>query len=317
MPITVQCTEFDNSRHEYLEHEARGVDYLPILRQELDEQCAYYAQHSTLAELKSLRQECELLMLELQSWAQSARSDADRKFVCDVRHQVQQQLADLGVPVLNAEHIHVYLAGDDRACLTLGGQDSDVRLIYMRQDFGECVRQAVCQYAEQQRHRQQERLAPLLVMQQTLAGIRSSEVELDPARILRCVVSPLLGATSNYLTALIRRAAGQSARIPRCYSPEVDARYLDFIGSLAHVAAPLIMMGNGQTVYYAFQISIPSEGQMQVSWDPIGSRSYLYSHVFDVSQSWADELRLWFASSCLSEVKRLKDMELAIRASTL
>ena len=72
------------------------------------------------------------------------------------------------------------------------------------------------------------------------------------------------------------------------------------------MTAPLVMAGDGKTVLFRFALSIPRKGEIEVSWDAFNCRNYLYAHTFAVQQDYRDELRTWWATSCMLEMKRLK-----------
>ena len=90
------------------------------------------------------------------------------------------------------------------------------------------------------------------------------------------------------------------------FDPELNQCYRQFVEDLAQVTAPLVMAGNGKIVLFRFALSIPKKGEISVSWDAFNCRNYLYSRTFAVQQDYLDDLRSWWATSCMMEMKRLK-----------
>ena len=90
------------------------------------------------------------------------------------------------------------------------------------------------------------------------------------------------------------------------FDPELNLCYKQFVEDLAQVTAPLVMAGDGKTVLFRFALSIPKKGEISVSWDAFNCRNYLYGHTFAVLQDYLDDLRSWWATSCIMEMKRLK-----------
>ena len=312
--ITVQCTEFDNARHDYLEYLDRGEDYLPVLRSMLEAEYDYYADSCTPEELKKLQQNCETFLFEVESWARSSRMTDDREFVRDVRRKVSEEFSARNAVQPDSEMISVYLAGDDDACLSIGDNDSGCRFVYSRANFDECIRLAVAQYIENQEEKKRSSIGLLVKMQQALSSARTMSVAPSPSRIKRCICAQVFGQYADYIDDLIGFYTGKKKRRKsKVFSADIDQLYQQFISYLIEVVSPLIMHGDDQSVCYSFQVSIPQEGKISVSWDAPSCTNYLYAQTFDIAKNPHDELRIWWSSSCMSEMKRLKEKEIEIR----
>lgn len=313
--FNVEVTEFDNLRNEYLHQESEGIDFMAMLEAQLaSEYQAYRTEAPTEAD--AYLAEGRALIDQLRAWAASPQHDADSAFRIEAARLTLAEARRQGFELKEDDRAWVYLAGDDRVCLHFGSDTDSVRLVYMRDGFDECAREAVKRLQQQRHKRQREVFDTLRLMQQTLLESRSNDTPLNPRRIERAFVSYTIGYQSDYLGNLIRRISGrqnkrrnnsaEAAGIP----PSMDMCYKSFVEALAQTAAPLIMTGTGKTPLFRFVISIVEEGRISVSWDSYNSKTYLYGRTFDVTDATSLEaLRAWWATSSMQEMKRLKEIE--------
>lgn len=315
MDIIVEVTEFDNLRNEYLQQEAAGEDYVPMLEAQLaSEYEAYLAEAPE--EAAAFRAEGRALIDQLKAWAASPQHQADCACRSEAVRLTWAEAARQGFERQADDEAWVYLAGDDHICLHFGSDTDSVRLVYMRDGIEECAREAVSRLRQQREERQREVADTLRQMQERLLASRHNDLPLDRRRIERAFTSYSLGVGPDYLGALIRRVSGRrSQRRGTCAADvgipaELDACYAAFVEALAQTAAPLLMTGDGKRPLFRFVLNIPAEGRMSVAWDSTNSKTNLYSRTFDVTADGCrGALRAWWATSTMQEMKRLKEMQ--------
>ena len=301
--LVVEVTEFDNLRNEYLQHEGEGVDYVAMLEAQLVSEYGAYREEDP-DEAEAYLKEGTALVDELRAWASSPLHDVDRDFRERARTLVEEEIERQGFEKQEDDLVWVYLAGEEYACLHFGNETDNVRLVYTREGIEECAREAVSMLAAQRRDRRKEVLDILHSMQMSLLTARENKgVTLEKSRVEMAFYPSMVSERTELVERLIGVASGKEDAL-------VDAQYASFVRELALTVTPLLMAGNGASPLFRFVMSIPAEGKMSVAWDSYNCKSYLYGKTFDVTTDVRNELKSWWASSCLMEMKRLKDLEL-------
>ncbi len=303
---TVEVTEFDNLRNEYMQHEAAGVDYIRMLQAQLMSEYQGYLDEDPAAAEDYLT-EGQSLIQELTQWAKSERHQADKDFVAyTLRHLEEEKLSQHFVPQPD-DQAWVYLAGDQYVCLHYGNATDSVRLVYTRTGVLDCITEAVRQLREKREARENELRHTLQMMQDALLMAQDNTKELEYKRLLRSFHCSMIGYKATFLEETIRQVAtGKKNNKGKGFDAALNQNYLQFINDLAQVTSPLVMAGDNQTVLFRFALSIPQKGEINVSWDTFNCRNYLYGHTFNVTQDYIPDLRSWWATSCMLEMKRLK-----------
>lgn len=304
--FTVEVTEFDNLRNEYMQHEAAGEDYIRMLEAQLMSEYQSYLDEDPAAAEDYLAAGKSLIK-ELSDWALSDRHKADKDFVAyTLRHLEEEVQSQHFIPQPD-DQAWVYLAGEQYVCLHYGNEIDSARLVYTRDGVQECIVEAVKQLREKREAREAELQRTLKEMQQALMLSQNNTKPLDYKRLLRSFHCPMIGYKSTFLEETIRLVAtGKKGTKGKGFDPTLNQRYQQFIEDLAIVTSPLVMAGDNKTVYFRFVLSIPKKGEITVSWDTFNCKNYLYGHTFSVGQDYMSDLRSWWATSCMLEMKRLK-----------
>ena len=318
--FTVEVTEFDNLRNEYMQYEAAGEDYVGMLDAKLMSEYRSYVEEDPVAAEDYLA-EGKALIKALTDWAQSDRHQIDIDFVAYTLQQLEEEVGRQHFTPQPDDRAWVYLAGEQNICLHYGNDTDSVRLVYTREGVNECIAEAVKMLHTKRKAREAELRETLLKMQEALQHSQNNMRKLDRSRILRCFHCPIIAYKVSFLEEIIKetsqrdskktgneenKTTGQRVNKSKGFEPELNQRYAQFVEDLAQVTAPLIMAGDGKTVLFRFTLSIPKKGEITVSWDAINCRNYLYAHTFSVLQNYMDDLRSWWATSCMMEMKRLK-----------
>ena len=342
--LTVEVTEFDNLRNEYMQYEAAGEDYVGMLEARLQSEYRSYVEEDPVAAEDYLAAG-KALIRELTDWAQSERHRADTEFVAHTLQQLDEEVERRHFTPQPDDRAWVYLAGPHHVCLHYGNDTDNVRLVYTREGVEECIEEAVRLLRTKRDAREAELRRTIRLMQEALKQSQNNRQKLDRKRLLRTFHCPMIAYKVSFLEGIIeetskreekstspqdnkatrpqdnKRTSTQDNKATRPqdnkktspqgnkktgFEPELNRCYRQFVEDLAQVTAPLVMAGDGKTVLFRFALSIPRKGEIEVSWDAFNCRNYLYAHTFAVQQDYRDELRTWWATSCMLEMKRLK-----------
>ena len=334
--LTVEVTEFDNLRNEYMQYEAAGEDYIGMLEAQLQAEYRSYVEEDPVAAEDYLAAG-KALIRELTDWAQSERHPADTDFVAYTLHRLDEEVRRQHFTPQPDDRAGVYLAGQHHVCLHYGNDTDNVRLVYTREGVEECIEEAVRLLRTKRDAREAELQRTIRLMQEALKQSQSNRQKLDRKRLLRTFHCPMIAYKVAFLEGIIEETSlgegeetsplddkttsqqdnkatrpqdnkktSQQGNKKNGFEAELKQCYRQFVEDLAQVTAPLIMAGDGKTVLFRFALSIPKKGEIEVSWDAFNCRNYLYAHTFAVQQDYRDELRSWWATSCMLEMKRLK-----------
>lgn len=326
--LTVEVTEFDNLRNEYMQYEAAGEDYVGMLEARLQSEYRSYVEEDPVAAEDYLAAG-KALIRELTDWAQSERHRADTEFVAHTLQQLDEEVERRHFTPQPDDRAWVYLAGPHHVCLHYGNDTDNVRLVYTREGVEECIEEAVRLLRTKRDAREAELQRTIRLMQEALKQSQNNRQKLDRKRLLRTFHCPMIAYKVSFLEGIIeetskreekstspqdnKKTSPQDNKAMRPqdnkkigFEPELNQCYRQFVEDLAQVTAPLVMAGDGKTVLFRFALSIPKKGEIEVSWDAFNCRNYLYAHTFAVQQDYRDELRTWWATSCMLEMKRLK-----------
>ena len=326
--LTVEVTEFDNLRNEYMQYEAAGEDYVGMLEARLQSEYRSYVEEDPVAAEDYLAAG-KALIRELTDWAQSERHRADTEFVAHTLQQLDEEVERRHFTPQPDDRAWVYLAGPHHVCLHYGNDTDNVRLVYTREGVEECIEEAVRLLRTKRDAREAELQRTIRLMQEALKQSQNNRQKLDRKRLLRTFHCPMIAYKVSFLEGIIeetskreekstspqdnKKTSPQDNKAMRPqdnkkigFEPELNQCYRQFVEDLAQVTAPLVMAGDGKTVLFRFALSIPRKGEIEVSWDAFNCRNYLYAHTFAVQQDYRDELRTWWATSCMLEMKRLK-----------
>ncbi len=304
--FTVEVTEFDNLRSEYMQHEAKGEDYVGMLEAQLMSEYQNYLEEDPAAAEDYLA-EGKALIQELTDWAESARHKEDTDFVAYTLRHLDEEIHSQHFEPQADDQAWVYLAGEQYVCLHYGNETDNVRLVYTRTGVKECITEAVKQLRKKREAREAELRRTLQMMQDALQMSQHNTKELDRKRLLRSFYCSMIGYKATFLEETIKLVAtGKKGTKGKGFEPEMNQRYRLFIEDMAHVTTPLVMAGDGKNVLFRFALSIPKKGEIEVSWDAFNCKSYLYGEKFDVTQDYMPALRAWWATSCMMEMKRGK-----------
>ena len=328
LELTVEVTEFDNLRNEYMQHEAAGDDYVAMLEAQLLSEYRSYVEEDPAAAEDYLTAG-QALLHELAEWAHSDRHQTDTDFVAYTLQQLEEEVQRQHFTPQPDDRAGVYLAGQHHVCLHYGNDTDNVRLVYTREGVEECIEEAVHLLRTKREAREAELQRTLQQMREALKLSQNNMRELERSRLLRSFHCPMIAYKVSFLEGIIEETSQQDDESTRKqdnkktrqqdnkstrqqgnkkngFEPELNRCYKQFVEDLAQVTAPLIMAGDGKTVLFRFALSIPKKGEIEVSWDAFNCRNYLYAHTFAVQQDYRDELRSWWATSCMLEMKRLK-----------
>ena len=326
--LTVEVTEFDNLRNEYMQYEAAGEDYVGMLEARLQSEYRSYVEEDPAAAEDYLAAG-KALIRELTDWAQSERHRADTEFVAHTLQLLDEEVERRHFTPQPDDRAWVYLAGPHHVCLHYGNDTDNVRLVYTREGVEECIEEAVRLLRTKRDAREAELQRTIRLMQEALKQSQNNRQKLDRKRLLRTFHCPMIAYKVSFLEGIIeetskreekstspqdnKKTSPQDNKAMRPqdnkkigFEPELNQCYRQFVEDLAQVTAPLVMAGDGKTVLFRFALSIPRKGEIEVSWDAFNCRNYLYAHTFAVQQDYRDELRTWWATSCMLEMKRLK-----------
>lgn len=321
--LTVEVTEFDNLRNEYMQYEAAGEDYINMLDARLMSEYRSYVEEDPVAAEDYLAAG-KALIRELTDWAKSERHQTDIDFVANALHKLEEEVQRQHFIPQPDDRAWVYLAGEHNVCLHYGNDTDNVRLVYTREGVEECIKESVRLLRTKREAREAELQRTLQQMRDALQQSQHNTQELDRSRLLRSFHSPMIAYKVAFLEGIIKDVATKDTEaietmLPtddkhiksqdkrgKGFDPELNQCYRQFVEDLAQVTAPLIMAGDGKTVLFRFALSIPKKGEITVSWDAFNCRNYLYTCTFAVQQDYLDNLRSWWATSCMMEMKRLK-----------
>ena len=318
--LTVEVTEFDNLRNEYMQYEAAGEDYVGMLEARLQSEYRSYVEEDPVAAEDYLAAG-KALIRELTDWAQSERHRADTEFVAHTLQQLDEEVERRHFTPQPDDRAWVYLAGPHHVCLHYGNDTDNVRLVYTREGVEECIEEAVRLLRTKRDAREAELQRTIRLMQEALKQSQNNRQKLDRKRLLRTFHCPMIAYKVSFLEGIIEETSKREEKSTSPqdnkktspqgnkktgFEPELNRCYRQFVEDLAQVTAPLVMAGDGKTVLFRFALSIPRKGEIEVSWDAFNCRNYLYAHTFAVQQDYRDELRTWWATSCMLEMKRLK-----------
>ncbi len=320
--LTVEVTEFDNLRNEYMQYEAAGEDYINMLDARLMSEYRSYVEEDPVAAEDYLAAG-KALIRELSDWAASERHQADTDFVANTLHKLEEEVQRQHFTPLPDDRAWIYLAGEQNVCLHYGNDTDNVRLVYTRDGVDECIKESVRLLCTKREAREAELQQTLQLMRDALQQSQHNTRKLDRNRLLRSFHCPMIAYKVAFLEGIIKDVATKDTeeieimqpknndakpqhKKGKGFDPELNLCYKQFVEDLAQVTAPLVMAGDGKTVLFRFALSIPKKGEISVSWDAFNCRNYLYSHTFAVQQDYLDALRSWWATSCMMEMKRLK-----------
>ena len=320
--LTVEVTEFDNLRNEYMQYEAAGEDYINMLDARLMSEYRSYVEEDPVAAEDYLAAG-KALIRELSDWAASERHQADTDFVANALRKLEEEVQRQHFTPLPDDHAWVYLAGEQNVCLHYGNDTDNVRLVYTRDGVEECIKESVRLLRTKREAREAELQRTLQQMRDALQQSQHNTRKLDRNRLLRSFHCPMIAYKVAFLEGIIKDVATKDTeeieimqpknndakpqhKKGKGFDPEMNQCYRQFVEDLAQVTAPLVMAGDGKTVLFRFALSIPKKGEISVSWDAFNCRNYLYGHTFAVQQDYLDALRSWWATSCMMEMKRLK-----------
>jgi len=305
--FTVEVTEFDNLRSEYMQHEAQGEDYVSMLEAQLMSEYQNYLEEDPVAAEDYLA-EGKALIQELTNWASSERHKEDRDFVAYTLRHLDEEIESQHFVPQSDDQAWVYLAGEQYVCLHYGNDTDNVRLVYTRTGVKECISEAVRQLREKRQTREAELRQTIQRMQDALQMSQHNTKELEHKRLLRCFYCSMIGYKATFLEETIKQVAtGKKGTKGKGFETEINERYLQFIKDLAQVTTPLVMAGDSKNVLFRFALSIPKKGEVSVSWDAFNCKNYLYEETFNVMQDYMPALRAWWATSCMMEMKRGKE----------
>ena len=321
--LTVEVTEFDNLRNEYMQYEAAGEDYINMLDARLMSEYRSYVEEDPVAAEDYLAAG-KALIRELTDWAKSERHQADIDFVANALHKLEEEVQRQHFIPQPDDRAWVYLAGEHNVCLHYGNDTDNVRLVYTREGVEECIKESVRLLRTKREAREAELQRTLQQMRDALQQSQHNTRKLDRSRLLRSFHSPMIAYKVAFLEGIIKDVATKDTETTEAmqisdnkhnksqekrgkgFDPELNQCYKQFVEDLAQVTAPLVMAGEGKTVLFRFALSIPKKGEITVSWDAFNCRNYLYIRTFAVQQDYLDDLRSWWATSCMMEMKRLK-----------
>ncbi|MBR3541196.1 MAG: hypothetical protein IKO08_07030 [Bacteroidales bacterium] len=321
--LTVEVTEFDNLRNEYMQYEAAGEDYINMLDARLMSEYRSYVEEDPVAAEDYLAAG-KALIRELSDWAASERHQADTDFVANTLHKLEEEVQRQHFTPLPDDRAWIYLAGEQNVCLHYGNDTDNVRLVYTRDGVDECIKESVRLLCTKREAREAELQRTLQLMRDALQQSQHNTRKLDRNRLLRSFHCPMIAYKVAFLEGIIKDVATKKTeeieakqhndnkhnkpqdKRGKGFDPELNQCYRQFVEDLAEVTAPLVMAGDGKTVLFRFALSIPKKGEISVSWDAFNCRNYLYGHTFAVQQDYLDDLRSWWATSCIMEMKRLK-----------
>jgi len=165
----------------------------------------------------------------------------------------------------------------------------------------------VKQLSRKREAREAELRRTIRMMQEALQESQNNTKELEYIRLLRSFHCSMIGYKATFLEETIKQVAtGKTGIIGKGFEQKLNQKYLQFVKDLAEVTAPLVMAGDNKTVLFRFELSIPKKGEISVSWDSFNCINYLYGHTFKVTDDYMPDLRSWWATSCMLEMKRLK-----------
>ena len=303
--LTVKVTEFDNLRSEYMRCETTGEDCVGRLEAQLmSEYQTYLEEDEAMAE--DYLAEGKALIRQLTDWAASDQHRIDTEFVASTLQRLDEEVRRQSFPPEYHYFAWVYLAGSDYVCLHYGDDTDNVRLVYTREGVEECIIEAVRMQRVKREAREAEERRTIERMQNALQESLTNKKRLYRRRLRRSFSCSMLGNKATFLEETIKEVAtGEKGTKGKGYDPELNQKYKEFIVELAKVTTPLVMAGDGKTVDFRFELSIPKKGEIEVSWNTTNSQHYLYTHYFMVEQDYSNELRTWWATSRLLEMKRL------------
>ncbi len=309
--LTVEVTELDNLRSEYMHYEAAGEDYLAQLEAQLMSEYQSYLEEDAAAAEDYLAEGQDLIR-QLGEWARSAQHQADCDFVAFTLRKLDEEVQRQHFTPRPDDQAQVYLAGESHVCFHYGNKTDSVRLVYTREGVEESIAEAVRLLDQKREARLAELRSIIRQMQDALIASEHNTQPLDPLLMERCLYSTLVGPKQPYLFDTIHEVATgkKSRRKYKWVEPELHQRYLRFVKDLGQVAAPLLMAACKKTLLYRFMLAVPKKGEIAVSWDPWRNQNYLYGQIFDVQQDYMPALRAWWATSCVQEMKRLKAITL-------
>lgn len=321
--LTVEVTEFDNLRNEYMQYEAAGEDYINMLDARLMSEYRSYMEEDPVAAEEYLAAG-KALIHELADWAVSERHQADTTFVANALHELEEEVQRQHFTPQPDDRAWIYLAGEHNVCLHYGNNTDNVRLVYTRDGVEECIRESVWLLRSKREAREAELQRTLQQMRDALLLSQHNTRQLDRSRLLRSFHCPIIAYKVGFLERIIKEVANKVTNTPekkphsdnkhstsqnkrgKGFNPILDRCYEQFVEDLVQVTAPLVMAGDSKSVLFRFALSIPKEGEITISWDPFNCRNYLYAHTFAVQQDYLQDLRSWWSTSCMMEMKRLK-----------
>ena len=264
------------------------------------------------------------LIRELSDWAASERHQADTDFVANTLRKLEEEVQRQHFTPQPDDRTWVYLACEHNVCLHYGNDTDNVRLVYTRDGVDECIKESVRLLRTKREAREAELQRTLQQMRDALQQSQHNTRKLDRNRLLRSFHCPMIAYKVAFLEGIIKDVATKKTeeieakqnsdnkhnkpqdKRGKGFDPELNQCYRQFVEDLAQVTAPLVMAGDGKTVLFRFALSIPKKGEISVSWDAFNCRNYLYGHTFAVQQDYLADLRSWWATSCMMEMKRLK-----------
>ena len=150
--LTVEVTEFDNLRNEYMQYEAAGEDYINMLDARLMSEYRSYVEEDPVAAEDYLAAG-KALIRELSDWAASERHQADTDFVANALRKLEEEVQRQHFIPQPDDRAWIYLAGEHNVCLHYGNDTDNVRLVYTRDGVEECIKESVRLLRTKRHHR--------------------------------------------------------------------------------------------------------------------------------------------------------------------